>query len=128
MSDTTAHPDTALPPAAAALFELAERVTGFMPADEGRALYDAALHYLGDGVAVEIDKVAMPRVPVFDFLVEAAGMDEQEAYRVFNMGFGLVLFVGADQAALVQDELAGAGEKSWDCGEVVEGNGEVELA
>ena len=54
MSDTTAHPDTALPPAAAALFELAERVTGFMPADEGRALYDAALHYLGDGVAVEI--------------------------------------------------------------------------
>ena len=54
MSDTTAHPDTALPPAAAALFELAERVTGFMPADEGRALYDTALHYLGDGVAVEI--------------------------------------------------------------------------
>ena len=54
MSDTTAHPDTALPPAAAALFELAERVTGFMPADEGRALYDAALHYLKDGVAVEI--------------------------------------------------------------------------
>jgi predicted O-methyltransferase YrrM len=26
-----------------------------MPADEGRALYDAAVHYLGDGVGVEID-------------------------------------------------------------------------
>lgn len=25
-----------------------------MPADEGRALYDAAVHYLGDGVGVEI--------------------------------------------------------------------------
>ncbi|MGE0215534.1 class I SAM-dependent methyltransferase [Mycolicibacterium sp.] len=48
------HTDTALPPAAAALFELAERVTGFMPADEGRALYDAAVRFLGDGVGVEI--------------------------------------------------------------------------
>ncbi|NVN51325.1 class I SAM-dependent methyltransferase [Mycolicibacterium hippocampi] len=45
---------TALPPAAAALFELAEGVTGFMPADEGRALYDTAVGYLGDGIGVEI--------------------------------------------------------------------------
>jgi MMP 1-O-methyltransferase len=36
------------------LFALAEQVTGFMPADEGRALYDAAVKYLGDGAAVEI--------------------------------------------------------------------------
>jgi predicted O-methyltransferase YrrM len=36
------------------LFELAHRVTGFMPADEGRALYDAALTYLDHGVGVEI--------------------------------------------------------------------------
>ncbi len=47
-------PGAALPPAAAALFELAGRVTGFMPVDEGRALYDTALRYLGNGVAVEI--------------------------------------------------------------------------
>jgi hypothetical protein len=36
------------------LFALAEQVTGFMPPDEGRALYDAAVKYLGDGTAVEI--------------------------------------------------------------------------
>src|ERR1700744_5401682 len=36
------------------LFELADRVTGFMPADEGRALYDVALSYLDRGVGVEI--------------------------------------------------------------------------
>ena len=46
--------DTALPPAAARLFALAEEVTGFMPADEGRALYDAAVAHLGDGAGVEI--------------------------------------------------------------------------
>lgn len=46
--------DTALPAEAARLFEFAEQVIGFMPADEGRALYDAAVHYLADGVGVEI--------------------------------------------------------------------------
>jgi predicted O-methyltransferase YrrM len=50
-ADTT---DTALPSAAARLFTLAEGVTGFMPADEGRTLYDAAVRYLGDGTGVEI--------------------------------------------------------------------------
>ncbi|MGB5150496.1 MAG: class I SAM-dependent methyltransferase [Mycobacterium sp.] len=46
--------DTALPAEAARLFEFAEQVIGFMPADEGRALYDAAVRYLADGVGVEI--------------------------------------------------------------------------
>ena len=50
MSDT----ETALPPSAARLFTLAEQVTGFMPADEGRTLYDAAVTYLRDGIGVEI--------------------------------------------------------------------------
>jgi MMP 1-O-methyltransferase len=46
--------DTALPEAAARLFALADEVIGFMPADEGRTLYDTAVRYLKDGVAVEI--------------------------------------------------------------------------
>jgi MMP 1-O-methyltransferase len=36
------------------LFALAAQVTGFMPADEGRALYEAAMRYLDGGVGVEI--------------------------------------------------------------------------
>lgn len=36
------------------LAELVETVTGFMPVDEGRALHEAALQYVGDGIALEI--------------------------------------------------------------------------
>jgi MMP 1-O-methyltransferase len=36
------------------LFALAEQVQGFMPADEGLALHDAALRYLDGGIGVEI--------------------------------------------------------------------------
>src|SRR3954452_938600 len=46
--------ENVLPPAAARLFDLAEQVTGFMPTNAGRALYDTAVNDLRDGVAVEI--------------------------------------------------------------------------
>jgi predicted O-methyltransferase YrrM len=36
------------------LFAMAEQVPGFMPPDEGHALYDAALQYLNGGVGVEV--------------------------------------------------------------------------
>ena len=36
------------------VFALAEQVQGFMPGDEGRALFEAALRYLDGGVGVEI--------------------------------------------------------------------------
>jgi predicted O-methyltransferase YrrM len=45
---------TDLPPRAARLFALADKAVGFMPADEGRTLYDNAVRYLGDGIGVEI--------------------------------------------------------------------------
>lgn len=38
----------------ARLFALAEQVRGFMPSDEGQALFDAACRYLDGGVGVEI--------------------------------------------------------------------------
>jgi predicted O-methyltransferase YrrM len=50
-ADTVSSP---LSPRAERLFALAEQVTGFMPADEGRALYDTAIRYLDGGVGVEI--------------------------------------------------------------------------
>lgn len=36
------------------MIELAEATPGFMPIDEGTALHDAAVRYLGNGVGVEI--------------------------------------------------------------------------
>ncbi|WP_059019562.1 class I SAM-dependent methyltransferase [Mycobacterium sp. M26] len=46
--------DSTLAAQTSRLFDLADEVIGFMPADEGRALYDAAIRFLDHGVAVEI--------------------------------------------------------------------------
>jgi predicted O-methyltransferase YrrM len=46
--------DSVISPDTAQLFEIAEQTTGFMPLDEGRALYEAACRYAGDGIIAEI--------------------------------------------------------------------------
>ncbi|WP_280274836.1 class I SAM-dependent methyltransferase [Nocardia wallacei] len=46
--------DSAVSGATGELFELAEQTTGFMPSEEGRALYEAVLRYAGDGLVLEI--------------------------------------------------------------------------
>lgn len=91
----------------------------------GGGLPDNLPRVLPENVAVKIDTAAMPRVPVFDFLVEAGGVSREEAHRVFNMGFGMILMVGADDVAGVQDRLERAGEPSYVVGEVVAGKREV---
>jgi predicted O-methyltransferase YrrM len=53
-SDTSSVTPSHLTAQTARLLALAERVTGFMPADEGRVLYDTALAHLRGGVGVEI--------------------------------------------------------------------------
>jgi phosphoribosylformylglycinamidine cyclo-ligase len=93
----------------------------------GGGLPDNLPRVLPPGVAVRIDKTAMPRPAVFDFLVEAGGVATDEAYRVFNMGFGMVLVVGADDVDAVRDALRTGGEESYHVGEVVVGNREVHL-
>ena len=93
----------------------------------GGGLPDNLPRVLPAGTAVRIDRGAMPRVPIFDLLIEGAGMDLIEAYRVFNMGFGLVLIVDAGDVDTVQAALTAAGEPSYRVGEVVAGDREVHL-
>ena len=48
-------------------------------------------------------------------------MDWREAYRVFNMGFGMVVVVAAAQIEAVESALTQAGEPSYRVGAVVAG-------
>ncbi len=46
--------DSVISTATTQLFGIAEQTTGFMPPEEGRALYEAARRYAGDGIIAEI--------------------------------------------------------------------------
>ena len=70
----------------------------------GGGLYDNVPRILPEGIGVVFDKVnKLPVPPIFKLLVEKGNVSHQEAYRVFNMGVGMVWFVpAADEAQALE--------------------------
>ena len=60
--------------------------------------------------------------------MERGRVSVDEAYRVLNMGFGMVLCVEAEVASEVERRLAAAGEPCHRVGRVVAGDREVKLS
>jgi phosphoribosylformylglycinamidine cyclo-ligase len=74
---------------------------------------------LPEGLAARIDRSSW-RVPaLFRLIQEEGGIDDEEMYRTFNMGLGIVVAVSPEDAREVQAQLA----ESWVCGEVIAGTG-----
>ncbi len=71
------------------------------------------------GLAARIDRSSW-RVPALFRLIQQTGaIDDEEMFRTFNMGLGIVLAVAADEAGAVLEALP----EAWVCGEVVPGSG-----
>ncbi|MCK5845737.1 MAG: phosphoribosylformylglycinamidine cyclo-ligase [Victivallales bacterium] len=93
----------------------------------GGGLYDNVPRILPAGVDVEFDSGAMPVPPIFSMIVREGGIDFDEAYRVFNMGFGMVFFVPSvdvDKTLTICEE---SGFQAAICGKVLDGNGKVRI-
>jgi phosphoribosylformylglycinamidine cyclo-ligase len=74
-----------------------------------------------------INKSAWPRHKIFDFLQAKGPVEEEEMYRVFNMGIGYVLIVAEDFADSIEHKLNKYGEKVYKIGRITSGNGKVVL-
>ncbi len=64
----------------------------------GGGFVDNIPRVLPENLAAEIDVSRWRTPPIFDNLLVWSGMDQQEAYRVFNMGIGMVGIVSAANA------------------------------
>ena len=74
---------------------------------------------LPDGLGAGIDRASW-RVPaIFRLIQERGGIDEDEMYRAFNMGVGLILAVAPRDVEALLARLPDA----WVCGEVIAGKG-----
>ena len=76
---------------------------------------------LPDGVTAAIEKGSWPVLPVFETIVRAARLPEEEAYRTFNMGLGMVVAVRASDAGTALRHFRRAGESAHVVGELVKG-------
>ena len=63
----------------------------------GGGLVENIPRILPDGCDVEIHKGSWPSVPIFNVMQSIGNVDENEMYRTFNMGIGMIIIAAPDQ-------------------------------
>lgn len=91
----------------------------------GGGFYDNIPRVLPEGLSVRIWKRSWPVPPIFRLIQKRGRIREQEMFRTFNMGVGMVLIVGADHAEKTLSLFWKMGQKAWIIGEVISGQREV---
>lgn len=71
----------------------------------GGGLLENIPRVLPAGCAVTIEKDKCPSLPIFDVLCELGNLRDEEAYRVFNMGVGMVMIVSRETVPLLREAL-----------------------
>jgi phosphoribosylformylglycinamidine cyclo-ligase len=82
---------------------------------------------LPDNCDAVLNKDSWPVPPIFRFLEKLGPVDEEEMYRVFNMGIGYVLIVAPDFAAAVKEKLEKSGQTVYQLGVIAAGKKTVVL-
>jgi phosphoribosylformylglycinamidine cyclo-ligase len=76
---------------------------------------------LPNGCGAKIDRTSWSIPPLFQLLQEAGKVAEDEMFRVFNMGVGMIAAVKSKHVGDVCASAAAAGINAWVLGEVVAG-------
>lgn len=93
----------------------------------GGGFYENIPRMLKDGMTAEINKSAVPILPIFKVIERVGGISERDMFNTFNMGIGMIAAVAKEDAQKAVDVLNAAGEKAYILGEVTEGTDGVIL-
>ena len=85
----------------------------------GGGLTENVPRMLPEGRSPRIDRGSWTVPPVFGWLQRGGGVPDDEMFRAFNMGVGLVMAVAPEHESSMLSMLAGSGETPWRLGEIV---------
>ncbi len=92
------------------LHALAHITGGGIPGNLGRSL--------PEGLGARVERSSWPVPPLFEVLERGGNVSEDEMYRVFNMGIGMIGVVPADDAEAVCATAETEGVRTWVIGEI----------
>ncbi|MFY9610916.1 MAG: phosphoribosylformylglycinamidine cyclo-ligase [Blastocatellia bacterium] len=93
----------------------------------GGGLLENLPRILPGGTAAEVTAGSWPVLPVFNLLASVGAVAEQEMYRTFNMGIGMVIVASPQSAGLVREHLDTRGEPHYDIGRIIKGPKSVSI-
>ncbi|MCA1604533.1 MAG: phosphoribosylformylglycinamidine cyclo-ligase [Acidobacteria bacterium] len=94
----------------------------------GGGLIDNIPRILPQGSAVEIDKDSWPGLPVFKLMQKIGSVSEDEMYRTFNMGAGMVIVCAPEAQPAITSHLSAQNAECFHIGHVVPGECDVKLS
>jgi phosphoribosylformylglycinamidine cyclo-ligase len=72
-----------------------------------------------EGRAPRVDRASWSVPPLFTWLQRGGGVADDEMFRAFNMGVGMVLVCAQEHAADLLNALQASGEPAWRLGDVI---------
>lgn len=93
----------------------------------GGGLLDNLPRVMASPVQAVIERRSWTPLPIFKLIQDSGGISDQEMFRTFNMGIGMVLFVAKDSAPGILQRLHQAGEMAAIIGETQRGPHDVQI-
>jgi phosphoribosylformylglycinamidine cyclo-ligase len=84
----------------------------------GGGLTENVPRMMPEGRSPRIDRASWTVPALFTWLQRGGGVSDDEMFRAFNMGVGLVMACAPEHESLVLSTLAASGEAAWRVGEV----------
>ena len=89
----------------------------------GGGFYENIPRVIPQGLRAVIELGTWPVLPIFEFLIKEGAVPMEQAYRVFNMGIGMVLICSPENRERIQSSL----KEAYQIGTVVEGERKVTI-
>lgn len=93
----------------------------------GGGLRENIPRIMPEGTSVEIARGSWPVLPIFSLMQKLGQVSEEEMYRTFNMGIGMIIICASSAASFIKAHIAARGTTCYEVGRVVSGTGEVKL-
>lgn len=93
----------------------------------GGGLLDNIPRILPEGVGVRIKRGSWPALPLYDLLQQLGNVTEDEMFRAFNMGVGMVIVCSVADRDLLLAHFGGLGQSVYEIGAAVKGDRTVQL-
>ncbi|MCK4240267.1 MAG: phosphoribosylformylglycinamidine cyclo-ligase [Candidatus Atribacteria bacterium] len=91
----------------------------------GGGLLENIPRILPEGVSVQINQNSWPKPSIFPLIQKEGEISDEEMYRTFNMGIGMVLVVRQKKALEILEALRLIDYNSYIIGKVVKGNKQI---
>ncbi|MBU4348970.1 phosphoribosylformylglycinamidine cyclo-ligase [bacterium] len=91
----------------------------------GGGLLENIPRILPEGVSVQINQKSWSNPPIFPLIQKEGEISDEEMYRTFNMGIGMVLIVPQNDASKVINELKMIRYDSYIIGKVIKGDKQI---